>query len=171
MRALLICAALLASACTTTYEFDPVGVGDEGSGREPQARSNAQFVGAVYADLLGRQPDRHDFTITNGSQELLRFPLDEQEILVGAMDAVGDPAPVRDLIVAALLRTPAAGVPEKADVDDPAEYVRDQFRTLLGREPNVYELDAFVDAWEADDAVGPRAVIRAIVGSREYQSR
>jgi len=51
------------------------------------------------------------------------------------------------------------------------DYIRDQFRRLLGREPNTYELEAFAAEWENDPAVGPRTVIRAIIASREYQSQ
>ena len=51
------------------------------------------------------------------------------------------------------------------------EDVRDQFRKLLGREPKSHEAYAFLDAWNTDAAAGPKTVIRAIVGSREYQSR
>jgi hypothetical protein len=163
--------AVVAGACTTTYEFDPVGVGDEGGGRDPVPRTSTQYVNAVYADLLGRQPKQYDFTVTQGPTELLRFPLDEQDTMVAALDALGDSAPVRDLLVTAIVRSPEAGLPDKADVDDPADFIAEQFRTLLGREPNAYELAAFVDEWNADDAVGPRAVVRAILASREYGSR
>ena len=167
-----VLAAALGAACTTTvYEFDEIDVGDESGSRTPQPKSSTQFVGAVFADLLGRTPEVQDFTITQGATELLRLPLDEQDILVGAIDAVGDPTPVRELIVTGLLHAKEAGVPDKADVADPAAFVDAQFRRLLGRTPNPYELAAFVDAWDADPAVGPRVVIRAIVGSREYQSR
>ena len=53
----------------------------------------------------------------------------------------------------------------------PRAFIREQFRKLLGREPNPYELSAFATEWESDAAVGPKAIIRAIVGSREYQSQ
>jgi hypothetical protein len=169
--AVLLAAAMIAPACTTVYEFDEVDVGDESGGRTPQPRSSTQFIGAIFADLLGRTPEVQDFRITQGSTELLAFQLDEQDILVAALDAVGDPTPVRDLIVTGLLHSEEAAIPDKADVDDPADYIADQFRLLLGREPNGYELAAFLDAWDSEPAVGPRTIIRAIVGSREYQSR
>jgi hypothetical protein len=171
MRTSLFVVAAALAACTTTYDFEPIDVGDEGDGRDPVPRTSTQFVNGVFADLLGRQPEQHDFTITQGDTELLRFPLDERVILVGALDAVGDSTPVRELVVAGLVHSPEAGIPDKDEVDDPAGFVRDWFRRLLGREPNAYELAAFVDEWDRDDAVGPRAVIRAIVASREYQSR
>jgi len=171
MRSLVLIVACALAGCTTTYEFEPVDLGDEGGGRAPVPRSSTQYVNAIYADLLGRQPEQYDFTVTQGQAELLRFPLDEQDTMVAALDALGDSAPVRDLVVTAIVRSPEAGVPDKDDVDDPAEFSAEQFRTLLGREPNPYELAAFVDEWRADDAVGPRAVIRAILASREYSSR
>jgi hypothetical protein len=61
-------------------------------------------------------------------------------------------------------------MPEKASVDA-REYIRDQFRRLLGREPNTYELESFAAEWASDPAVGPRTIIRAITASREYQSQ
>jgi hypothetical protein len=61
-------------------------------------------------------------------------------------------------------------IPDKGTVVA-RDYIRDQFRRLLGREPNTYELQAFADAWTRDPAVGPRTIIRAITGSREYQSQ
>jgi hypothetical protein len=70
----------------------------------------------------------------------------------------------------ALLYSVEIQIPDKTAVE-PREYISDEFRRLLGREPNVYELGAFVAAWNADPAVGPRTIIRAIVASREYQSQ
>lgn len=169
--AALFVACALGAACTTTYEFEPIDVGEEGGGRDPVPRSSTQYVNAVYADLLGRQPEQYDFTITQGPTELLRFQLDEQDTMVAALDALGDSTSVRDLMVTAIVRSSEAGIPDKDEVDDPADFIAEQFRTLLGREPNAYELAAFVDEWNADDAVGPRAVIRAILASREYSSR
>jgi hypothetical protein len=83
---------------------------------------------------------------------------------------MGDSRPLRALLVAGLAASAEVGLPARGDVDDPAEFVGEQFRRLLGREPSAYELRAFVDEWRADDAVGPRTVVRALVGSREYQS-
>jgi len=170
-KTLILIGALALSACTTTYEFEEIDVGDESAGRDPVPRTSSQFVGAVFADLLGRQPAQHDVTLTRGTVVVVRLLLDEQEILVAALDATGDQAPVRDLVVAGLLRSPGVDLPAKAEVADAGEYVSGQFRRLLGREPNAYERAAFVEAWRTDDAVGPRAVIRAILASREYQSR
>jgi hypothetical protein len=167
------CAAALAaplSGCSNEYEFEDVAVGDGDVGREPRARTNSQFVRAVYADILGRSPEIFDFVATAGGQEVFRFPVDEQELLVNALDGNGDPAPMRSLLVTGLLSSDEVDLPRKSEVDDPEEFIRDQFRTLLGREPGVYELEAFASEWESDPAVNPRTVIRALIGSREYQS-
>lgn len=179
VRVLRAGAALLLSiapaglgGCSYSYEFDPLTVGDDAAGRAPEPRSNSQFVRAVYADLLGRAPDVYDFALLDAQgNEIFAFPIQEQRDLVGALDGVGDPDPLRALMTAGLLGSGEVSLPAKADVQDPDAFVRDQFRTLLGREPNAYEAFAFGEAWRTDDATGPRAVIRAIVGSREYQSR
>jgi hypothetical protein len=168
---LTVCAAGL-SGCTYSYEFDPLTVGDDAAAQALEPRSNSQFVRAVYADILGRAPDVYDFTLLDGQgNELVAFPIQEQRDLVGPLDGMGDPAPLRAVLSAGLVGSEEVDIPEKAAVADPQAFVRDQFRTLLGREPNAYEAHAFGDAWATDDAAGPRAVIRAIVGSREYQSR
>ena len=61
-------------------------------------------------------------------------------------------------------------IPDKSTVTS-RDYIREQFRRLLGREPNTYELEAFAAEWDKDPAVGPRTIIRAIIASREYQSQ
>jgi hypothetical protein len=176
VRILVTGAALLlaisSAGCTYSYEFDPLTVGDDGAGRALEPRSNSQFVRAVYADILGRAPDVYDFALLDGQgNELFAFPIQEQVDLVNALDGMGDPAPLRAVLCAGLLGSEEIVVPEKAQVSDPQAFVREQFRTLLGREPNAYEAYAFDETWKTDEAAGPRAVIRAIVGSREYQSR
>ena len=174
VSALALVAALgssLACGGETTYVFDEVAVGDpEEGGRAPQERSNSQYVRAVYGDLVGRAPESYDFSVSAGGDELFRFPVDEQGLLVGVLEGLGDSRPLRALLVAGLAASDEVGLPGRRDVDDPAGFVADQFRRLLGREPSAYELRAFVDEWEADPSVGPRTVVRALVGSREYQS-
>jgi hypothetical protein len=158
------------AACDTTYGFDPVEVGDDGD-RAPRPRSNSQFVRAVYADLLGRSPEVYDFILSNAGTETGRFQVDEQALLVLALDGVGDPTPMRGRLVAGLVESEESALPDKAEVDDPDSWIADQFRLLLGREPNLYELDGFVAAWRDSEAVGPRTVVRALLGSREYQGQ
>ena len=171
LAAALAAAALLAAACgETTYVFDDVTVGDEDGARVPRERSNSQFVRAVYGDLVGRAPESYEFVVSAGGNELLRFPVDEQSLLVDVLEGMGDPRPLRALLTAGLVASDEVSLPERGDVDDPAAFIADQFRRLLGREPSVYELRAFVDQWRSDEAVGPRTVVRALIGSREYQS-
>ena len=154
----------------TTYEFDSVGVGDDGDTRAPRPRSNQQFLRAVFADLLGRAPEVYDFVIAVNNAEAGRLRIDEQQFLLGALDSVGDPTPMRSLLVSGLVRHAEAELPAKDDVSDPDAFIRGQFRQFLGREPNAYELRGFREAWDTDEAVNPRTVTRALIDSREYQS-
>jgi hypothetical protein len=159
------------AACTdTTYSFDDVTIGGDDNSVEPRPRSNSQYVRAIYADLIGRTPEVYDLVLLNGGVEAGRFSLDEQAIVLQALDDVGDPTPMRALLATALVDSSEADVPEKGDVDDAAGFITEQFNKLLGREPNSYELQAFVDEWKSDSKVNPRTIIRALVGSREYQS-
>lgn len=168
--AIAIVAALGLVGCDTTHAFNAIVIGDEEAGRAPAAMSNTQYVRSVYADLLGRTPEVYDFEIESaGGADT--FQIDEQESLVHALDCLGDPDPLRALIVAGLVRSAEVRLPEKEQVADPRGFIREQFRRFLGREPGSYELIAFEEEWAADPAVGPRAVVRALIGSREYQSR
>jgi len=168
----LLALVVLASACTTTYAYDATSAGDaEGSARAPRAKTSSQFVRGVYADLLGRTPETYDFALSINGTPAIQFSLDEESILDQTLDGVGDSAPMRALFVTGLLHSAEVTLPDKAAVPDPRAYITDQFKRLLGREPNVYELAAFADAWTTDPSVGPRAIIRAIIGSRAYQSQ
>src|SRR5690349_5297057 len=153
MRRAIALLALLAASCETSYKFDPVAVGDDGSERAPRARTNTQYIRGLYSDLVGRAPESYDILITDtAGTELARFPVAEQEFLLFTLDGVGDPAPLRSLIAAGLVRSAEVVLPDKEDVDDPAEFVTDQFKKFLGREPNPYELEAFTAEWESDPA-------------------
>jgi len=171
MRAFLLAAVLAFVGCTETYDYDPATAGEaEGGGREPRAKNPSQFVRSIYADLLGRAPESYDFTLQINGQGDLRLPLDEEGQLVATLDGIGDSQPMRNLIANGLLSGEELSLPAKVDVKS-REFIGEQFRKLLGREPNPYELQVFVNEWESDPAVGPKAIIRAIIGSREYQSQ
>lgn len=164
--------ALGAGACDTTYDFDRATVGeDDGTTGTARSKTSSQFVRGLFADVLGRAPERYDFVVTVNGQPGFTLPIDEETFLVDTLDGMGDPAPLRSLIVKGVVESDEVDLPAKSAVSDPQVFVTDQFRRLLGREPNAYELAAFVEEWESDPAVGPKAVVRALAGSREYQSK
>lgn len=173
MKRLILLAVLAVTACVdTTYEYDPATAGDgEGGDRAPRAKSSSQFLRGLYADLIGRTPESYEFVVSVNGTEAARIPLDEEVLLANVLEGLGDSLPMRNLLVTGLLHSEEVSVPAKADIADPREYIREQFRRFLGREPNPYELGAFADEWTNDPAVGPRTIIRAITGSREYQSQ
>jgi hypothetical protein len=168
----IIAIALVLAACTTSYDYDPASAGDpEGSDRAPRAKTSSQFLRGVYADLLGRTPETYEFSLSINGTPDVKFNLDEETVIVAVLDGIGDPVPMRALVVNGLLHSTEVTIPDKTAVSDPKAYITDQFKRFLGREPNVYELTAFADAWASDPAVGPRTIIRAITGSRAYQSQ
>ena len=158
------------TGCEDEYGFDRVEVGSD-QASTPRPRSNAQFVRSLFADALGRSPEVYEFVIYGpDGDELQTFEIDEQEFLLAALDSYGDERLFRAFVAHGLLASNGADMPAKTDVDDPEQFIVDQFRKYLGREPGQYELHAFLDAWNKDDAVTPVAIVRALVGSREYQS-
>lgn len=172
MNRILATLVVAAAACTTTYDYTPSTVGDpEGGDRAPRSKTSSQFVRDVYADLLGRSPEAFDFTLKVNGVTQFTLPIDEQAELVNVLEGLGDGLPMRNLLVNGILHSTEVAIPTKASVADPRAYVRQQFTRLLGREPNAYELGELADAWAHDPAVGPRTIIRAIVGSRAYQSQ
>lgn len=175
MLATVLAAAIALTACTETYQYEPTNAGDEeGSGREPRAKTSSQFLRTVYADLLGRTPESYDFSLSFGGTPAFKLPVDEEANLVNVLEGIGDSLPMRNLIVNGLLHSTEVTIPDKAtasNAGDPRPYIRTQFEKLLGRSPNAYELEAFAAEWIKEPAVGPRTIIRAIIGSREYQSQ
>ena len=172
-RIFLIAACVAAVAgCTDVYEYDPTTAGEaEGGERQPRGKTSSQFLRAIYADLVGRTPESYEIIIQFQGTEVFRFPANEEALLEGSLDGLGDSLPMRNLITKGLLHSAEVTIPEKASVTDARQYIRDQFRRFLGREPNTYELESFAAEWESDPVVGPRTIIRAIVASREYQSQ
>jgi hypothetical protein len=161
----------LGAACeTTTYRFEPVDVGGDPTGAA-RPKTNGQWLRALFADVLGRAPESYDFEILDGAGNLLdSFPVDEERVLLGILENLGDPAPLRAIVAAGLTASPEAALPEKDEVEDPGAFIGAQFEKYLGRPPVPYERAAFLAEWEADPAVNPRTVVRALVTSREYQS-
>jgi hypothetical protein len=177
MLALVLAGACALGACVDySYDYDPASAGDsEGSGgREPRAKTSSQFLRTVYADLLGRTPESYEFALSFNGTPAFKIPIDEEQELVNVLDGIGDSMPMRNLIVQGLLHSAEVSIPDKASASmagDPRPYIRTQFEKLLGRSPNAYELEAFAAEWIKEPAVGPRTIIRAIIGSREYQSQ
>jgi hypothetical protein len=170
MKSLLLIVAL-AGACTDVYEYDPATAGEaEGGERSPRMKSSSQFLRGVYADLLGRTPESYEIVIKFQGTEVFRFPADEEALLSNSLDGLGDSLPMRNLIANGILHSSEITIPDKGTVVA-RDYIREQFRRMLGREPNTYELEAFATEWDNDPAVGPRTIIRAIIASREYQSQ
>lgn len=147
-------------------------LGEPSSAHLRRPKTHSQFLRAVYADVLGRGPQVRQIEIDDPSgKKVQEVTLDEEQNLLQAFDGIGDPAPLRAEIVAGLCDAAEAKLPEKSAVNDPSAYIRGVFERLLGREPTAYELAAFEAAWRDDPAVGPKTVMRGILGSREYQSQ
>lgn len=176
MRLKLTLAALalgsVVGACAEqSYEFERLEAGEADEARAPRAKTDGQFIRSAYGDLLGRSPGQLDLQFVDEDGVVYPSPLDEEEYLLFVLDGAGDSESMRAMIVAGLVDNEDAAIPDKAGVEDPAGFVTDRFRELLGREPSSYELDSFVRAWNEDEAVGPRVIVRALMGSREYQSQ
>lgn len=167
----LLALVLATAACIDTYDYDPATAGQDEGDRAPRGKTSSQFLRGLYADLLGRTPETFELVLKLDGVEAARFPIDEQAQLTGVLEGLGDSQPMRNLFVKGLLHSAEITIPDKASVADPKAFIRDQFRRLLGRDPNTYELASFAGEWTSDPAVGPRTIIRAILGSREYQSQ
>ena len=173
---LLAACALALWACNagdegvTEYGFEEVSVGAPSDAREPRPRSNNQFLRAVYADVLGRSLESYEFDLSVNGQLLVSVPVDERALLSASLESISDVAPMRSVLITALLDAEGVDIPSRGEVDDPEAYIAEQFRRFLGREAGPYELHAFSEAWRDDPSVTPRAVIRALLESREYQS-
>jgi len=171
LATLVALAGVVGCASEPVHEFEPVPVGrDDARLRRP--RTDEQHVRALYADILGRAPTTYDVTVRGPDgavADVVR--VDEEAFLVPLGNQVGDPGPVRALIATGLTASAEADLPTRAAVDDPGAFVDDWFARLLGRAPTTWERQAFVEAWASDPAVTPAVIVRAIVASREYQSR
>ena len=114
-------------------------------------KSERQFLRGIYNDLLGRAPS-----------------LDELRNLRNAMTAMADPAPLRSVLAKVILDSPHCKLPERAQGED-AAFVDGCFLRYLAREPQDKERAAFVGAMTQKGA-SPQQIVRAIVGSLEYQT-
>lgn len=118
--------------------------------RAPQP--NRLFVRALFVDLLGRLPDE-------GEAHRMR----------SALGGLAESGPLRSLIARLILDSGKAPVPQRAEIADPAAWIRELFERLLGRLPTAAEQTAFLEGF-ADPACRPQTVLYAIVSHPEYQT-
>ncbi|HTL34451.1 MAG TPA: hypothetical protein VL326_15090 [Kofleriaceae bacterium] len=171
MRFLFFVVLALACACTDVYDYNKTNAGEpEAANQSVKGTTDTRFIRSVYADILGRTPETYELVLQYQGTVLFRFNADEEALITSSLDGLGDSAPMRALLVNGLLHSQEVTIPAKSTVVG-RDYIREQFRKLLGRDPNTYELEAFAAEWDRDPAVGPRTVIRAILASREYQSQ
>lgn len=114
--------------------------------------SNRLFVRALFVDLLDRLP-------TEGESEPMRQ----------ALDGLSDPTPLRALVARMLVESHKIPVPGRAEVADPAAWIRAQFARFLARAPDEAETRAFLAAWN-EPACRPQTILCALLGSAEYQT-
>jgi hypothetical protein len=117
----------------------------------PRPKDDRVFLRTLFVDLLGREPTFDEFRNSRN-----------------AFLAMSDPAPVRNVLAQLLLDSGRAAPPSKEELARPADWVRDRFLHLLGREPTPRESDAFV-ATLGEYGCEPKTLILAIVTSPEYQ--
>jgi hypothetical protein len=113
-------------------------------------RSDHQFIRSLYMDLLERQPS-----------------YDELRNMRNALQSMADSTPVRAVMAKVILDSGKPRLPV-CERGKEAEFVTACFDRYLGRGPGQSELAAFVGAMQQDGAT-PGLVVRALVGSLEYQ--
>jgi len=111
---------------------------------------NRLFVRALFVDLLGREPSP-----------------EEAETLRSALDGLGDPRPLRAVVVRMLLDSGQVSLPDKASLADPTAWVQDQFRRLLGREPALEELREFCTVLR-EPACTPATIVQVLLSDPSY---
>ncbi len=114
--------------------------------------SNRAWVRSVYVDLGD-----------------IAAPADKVEALRGALDSLGDPAPLRSLIVRMLLDADGTKAPRGPAIGEPGSWIEATFVHLLGRKPTEGELTEFLSVCR-DGSDGPELVLYALLTSTEYQS-
>ena len=111
---------------------------------------NRLFVRGLFVDLVDRLPEA-----------------DEERALSDALDGLGDPGPLRTVLVRLLISSGTAVLPEKDEVRDATAWIRGEFERLLARAPSEQELATFARAWH-DPACRPETVVTALLSHPEY---
>jgi hypothetical protein len=119
--------------------------------RIPRPKDDMVFIRTLFMDLLGREPTFDEFRNSRN-----------------AFLALSDPAPIRNVLARLLIESNAYPLPTKAEIPKPGDWVRGQFRRLLGREPTAKEVDAFVGIL-GEYGCEPRTIVLALATSPEYQ--
>ena len=115
----------------------------------PRKRNDRQFIRALYMDLLARTPSYQ-----------------EMRNMRNAMQSMADPAPLRSVMAKVILDSGQARLP-RLEKGKERDFVTACFRAYLARDPGQEELPAFVEIMR--DGATARQVVRALVGSPEYQ--
>src|SRR5262245_10413279 len=113
-------------------------------------KSERQFLRGLYQDLLERAPGE-----------------DELRNLRNALTAMADPAPLRAVLAKVILDSKDARLPARGSGRDD-EFVQQCFLRYLAREPGDAELRVFVGVLQ--QGAQPAQIVRALVGSLEYQT-
>jgi hypothetical protein len=120
--------------------------------RPARAKTDVQWIQALYVDVLGTRPEYRELRDTRN-----------------ALLALADSTPIR--LVLSKVVADSKKADRAADVrGDATRWIRERFLLLLGRPANHEEVAAceavLKDLGPRD---GPRAVLRAILSSQEYQ--
>lgn len=119
--------------------------------QQRRPKNERQFLRGIYVDLIDRTPDA-----------------DELRNLRNAMNAMADPAPLRSVLAKVVLDSSFAKLPTAAKGQE-AEFVRECFLRYLAREPGEKEQTTFTAAMTQKGGK-PQQIVRALVGSLEYQT-
>ncbi|MBM3988563.1 MAG: hypothetical protein FJ294_11485 [Planctomycetes bacterium] len=120
-----------------------------------RSRTNAPnriWIEALYVDLLGRQP----------------LP-EESRRLRTALDGLSDTGPLRSVLARVLIDSGQVKLPDKAEIEDPTQWIAGLFTRLLGRVPSTEELRTFVTVFHEPEC-RPHTVLYALVTHPEYQT-
>ncbi len=117
-------------------------------------KSERQFLRGLYMDLLERTPQA-----------------DELRNLRNAMTAMADPTPLRSVLAKVILDSKEAKVPPRGpgSAAGDREFVAACFLRYLAREPGERELTTFTGKLQ-QGATEPAQIVRALIGSLEYQT-